>query len=108
MHFGRLLAPVGSLLAAFGSLLVPFGFFFGHFENLLLAFGSFLLALMICVSLLLPFDRCTSFSTSFHFVFPLFDPSRSIFVICLFVFNPAVCKLSLAPPPSEGPERKLP
>jgi len=76
MHFGRLLAPVGSLLAplrhplaAFGSLLVPFGFFFGHFENLLLAFGSFLLALMICVSLLLPFDRCTSFSTSFHFFF---------------------------------------
>ena len=94
MHFGRLLAPVGSLLAplwdpmaSFGSLLVPFGFFFGHFENLLLAFGSFLIALMICASLLLPFDRFTSFlTTSFHLVFPLFDPSRSIFVICFVVF----------------------
>ena len=40
---------------------------------------------MIFASLLLPFDRFTSFLTSFHLVFPLFDPPRSIFVIFLFL-----------------------
>jgi hypothetical protein len=74
MHFGRLLAPVGSLLAplldplaSFGSLLVPCGFIFGHFENLLLAFGSFLFALMIFV-LSVVFQSLRFFSSTTFFL----------------------------------------